>query len=69
MAASHAFPALFTDIEAQSALLGVETWGVSVTTMEEVFLKVVSVRGSAPRSSPRYRGRHHSRRVVSCAGR
>ncbi|KAL3876097.1 hypothetical protein ACJMK2_033975 [Sinanodonta woodiana] len=34
------FEALFTDIETNKATLGIDSYGASVTTMEEVFLKV-----------------------------
>jgi hypothetical protein len=40
MASSAAFPALFTALETGSASLGIENYGVSVTTLEEVFMKV-----------------------------
>jgi ATP-binding cassette, subfamily A (ABC1), member 3 len=40
LGASAVFPALFAALEAQSATLGVDTYGVSVTTLEEVFIKV-----------------------------
>lgn len=34
------FPSLFRDLEAHQAELGINSFGVSITTMEEVFLKV-----------------------------
>ena len=34
------FPELFDKIEAEKAALGIVSFGVSVTTMEEVFIKV-----------------------------
>ena len=39
---SDQFPSLFRDLDAQSAALGVRSYGVSVTTMDTVFLKVVN---------------------------
>ena len=39
-AASSKFEALFADIDAQKESLGINSYGVSVTTLEEVFLKV-----------------------------
>ena len=36
----HQFEALFTDLENQKHVLGITSFGASVTTMEEVFLKV-----------------------------
>lgn len=38
--ASSRFPPLFAQLESERAALGIESYGVSVTTMEEVFLKV-----------------------------
>lgn len=38
--ASTAFPAMFEELEASKARLQLENYGVSVTTLEEVFLKV-----------------------------
>ena len=40
LSSSAAFPALFADLEASQGALGVESYGVSVTTMEQVFVKV-----------------------------
>ena len=37
---TSAFPDLFDRLESDSVPLGVESYGVSVTTMEEVFMKV-----------------------------
>lgn len=34
------FKALFTDLEQRRIELGISTWGASVTTMEEVFIRV-----------------------------
>ena len=39
-ASTVSFPELFDLLEAQKALLGILSFGVSVTTMEEVFIKV-----------------------------
>ncbi|EFO28468.2 hypothetical protein LOAG_00012 [Loa loa] len=36
----HNFPSLFQQLEESTDLLGISTFGVSVTTMEEVFLRV-----------------------------
>jgi ATP-binding cassette subfamily A (ABC1) protein 3 len=36
----HAFPAMFKELEDSQAKLNIESFGVSITTMEEVFLKV-----------------------------
>ena len=38
--AAPAFPQLFSTLEASRDQLGISSYGVSVTTMEEVFLKV-----------------------------
>jgi hypothetical protein len=43
MSASGLFPALFATLERDAATLGVETYGISVTTMEEVFMKVCAL--------------------------
>ncbi|CAK9108749.1 ABC transporter A family member 1 (ABC transporter ABCA.1) (AtABCA1) (ABC one homolog protein 1) (AtAOH1) [Durusdinium trenchii] len=40
--ASPTFPALFREIEAEKEALSVSSYGISVTTLEEVFLKVAS---------------------------
>jgi len=40
LGASNSFPNLFANLEKESARLGVASYGVSVTTLEEVFLKV-----------------------------
>lgn len=37
---THAFPELFDQLEAEKNALGIVSFGVSVTTMEEVFMKV-----------------------------
>ena len=37
--ASHSFEKLFTTLDEQKTSLGISSWGASVTTMEEVFLK------------------------------
>ena len=34
------FPTLFEKLEAEKATLGIQSFGISVTTMEEVFMKV-----------------------------
>jgi ATP-binding cassette subfamily A (ABC1) protein 3 len=39
MSASPAFPAMFEALEAGSGALGVASYGIGITTMEEVFLK------------------------------
>lgn len=39
-ASTPSFPDLFDLLEAQKASLGILSFGVSVTTMEEVFIKV-----------------------------
>ena len=41
LGASPSFPELFSRLEAESKTLGVETYGISVTTLEEVFMKVL----------------------------
>jgi ABC-type multidrug transport system ATPase subunit len=50
------FPTLFTELENHRSSLGIQNYGVSVTTMEEVFLRVSS--GSldipAPESEPQH---------------
>lgn len=38
--ATAQFPALFDALDAQTAALGIESYGVSVTTLEEVFVRV-----------------------------
>jgi ATP-binding cassette subfamily A (ABC1) protein 3 len=43
LTASPAFPELFAKLEAESVSLGVETYGISVTTLEEVFMKVAKL--------------------------
>eukprot|EP00928_Gymnodinium_smaydae_P031107 TRINITY_DN22946_c0_g1_i1.p1 TRINITY_DN22946_c0_g1~~TRINITY_DN22946_c0_g1_i1.p1 ORF type:complete len:2360 (-),score=553.48 TRINITY_DN22946_c0_g1_i1:18-7097(-) len=48
-AASAHFPVVLASFERQKDALGVESYGISVTTLEEVFLKVAS--GEAPVSS------------------
>jgi ABC-type sugar transport system ATPase subunit len=45
---SSVFPQLFTSLETHRANLGISNYGVSVTTMEEVFLKVSSGELSRP---------------------
>ena len=40
LTASAQFPELFARLEADSERLGIETYGISVTTLEEVFMKV-----------------------------
>jgi ATP-binding cassette subfamily A (ABC1) protein 3 len=40
---SAAFPALFTLLEDRRVELGIDSFGASITTMEEVFLKYVVV--------------------------
>ena len=40
IAASKKFPALFNALDANKQKLGIDEYGISVTTMEEVFLKV-----------------------------
>lgn len=40
LGASDAFPALFAAMESMSKSLGIQSYGISVTTLEEVFLKV-----------------------------
>jgi ATP-binding cassette subfamily A (ABC1) protein 3 len=40
LTSSAAFPELFATIERDTAALGVQTYGISVTTLEEVFMKV-----------------------------
>ena len=48
---SH-FPELFSRLELQSNSLGVDSFGVSVTTMEEVFLKVSKGDGQDVQEPP-----------------
>ena len=38
--ATGSFPQLFDKLEAEKAALGISSFGISVTTMEEVFMKV-----------------------------
>ena len=38
--ATGSFPQLFDKLEAEKAALGISSFGISVTTMEEVFIKV-----------------------------
>ena len=38
--ATGSFPQLFEKLEAEKAALGISSFGISVTTMEEVFIKV-----------------------------
>jgi len=42
LAASSKFPRMFDSLDAKLGELGIETYGVSVTTMEEVFLQVAA---------------------------
>ncbi len=44
LTSSNAFPELFATIERDSVTLGVQTYGISVTTLEEVFMKVRGMR-------------------------
>jgi ATP-binding cassette, subfamily A (ABC1), member 3 len=44
LTSSSLFPSLFSQLEAQSNTLGVLSYGISVTTLEEVFLKVAEGR-------------------------
>ena len=47
LSASASFPALFAALEAAQKPLGIDSYGVSVTTMEQVFVKVAE-EGHAP---------------------
>ena len=47
MSASASFPELFRQFEDDSAGYGVETYGIGVTTLEEVFLKVAELGAEA----------------------
>ena len=47
MSASASFPELFRQFEDDSAGFGVETYGIGVTTLEEVFLKVAELGAEA----------------------
>ncbi len=47
MSASTAFPELFRQFEDDAAGYGVETYGIGVTTLEEVFLKVAELGAEA----------------------
>ena len=38
--ATGSFPQLFDKLEAEKAALGISSFGISMTTMEEVFIKV-----------------------------
>lgn len=38
--ATASFPTLFDKLEAEKETLGIQSFGISVTTMEEVFMKV-----------------------------
>lgn len=54
--ASARFPALLRDIEAQEAALGVRSYGISITSMEEVFLALLQeqhARGHGDDHGPR----------------
>ncbi|RYY36222.1 ATP-binding cassette domain-containing protein, partial [archaeon] len=48
MASSRAFPQLFAELDAQQAALHFVAYGVGITTMEEVFLKVAEVEAEHP---------------------
>eukprot|EP00057_Strongylocentrotus_purpuratus_P033371 XP_791165.4 PREDICTED: ATP-binding cassette sub-family A member 3 [Strongylocentrotus purpuratus] len=49
------FERLFSQLETQKTELGIDSYGASVTTMEEVFLKVGMNMGQNEESEPRYR--------------
>jgi len=36
---SHLFPAIFEELESRKESLGIASYGASITTMEEVFMK------------------------------
>ena len=43
MGAVDKFPALFDELDANLKELKIETYGISITTLEEVFLKVAQL--------------------------
>ncbi|XP_071508675.1 phospholipid-transporting ATPase ABCA3-like [Diadema antillarum] len=49
------FEGLFSQLEEQKGPLGIDSYGASVTTMEEVFLKVGMNHSSDENTEPRYR--------------
>ncbi len=53
MSQMNNFEALFDALDAEKRQLGVQTYGVSITTMEEVFLRVAHLGDDvmAPRNS------------------
>ncbi len=48
LAASAKFPNMFDALDSKLSALGIETYGVSVTTMEEVFLQVAAAGHTRP---------------------
>ena len=40
MQSSHMFPTVLASLEAHATRLGIDSFGIGVTTMEEVFLRV-----------------------------
>ena len=63
---SHQFESLFTALEKRKDELGVVSYGASVTTMEEVFLKVgeISSQGSEDTIRIQDRIEAHAARVL-----
>ena len=49
---SDQFEALFSEIEKNVVELGIASFGASVTTMEEVFLRLVNVHNNLRQSEP-----------------
>ena len=43
MSAITKFPAMFDELDKGSAKLGIMSYGISITTLEEVFLKVAEI--------------------------
>ncbi len=60
MNASAAFPELFARLEADSVPLGIETYGISVTTLEEVFMKVAEIGTAEEQQKQRHLSRQLS---------
>jgi ATP-binding cassette subfamily A (ABC1) protein 3 len=53
---SHLFEALFTDLEENQGVLGIDSFGASVTTLEEVFLKVGEICDTTLQNNLQYGG-------------
>ena len=64
--ANAKFPALMRDLDSKRASLGISNWGLSVTTMEEVFLRVAghqSHKEAAAASTPLGSAEEHKAEV------